>query len=310
MIMPLLASSGGSQDCRPPASRRAPPSTPRSAMGRARRRSWCALVGGAVRADILARHRLAWWLVAAAGIAVTATSWRLPSAGRACDLRRPLLIRSRSSTTGRGHRRLAFSSPALATVSRPVTGVSGPRSAFLGCLPPSRAARWARLSSRSRGAQQISRCRRRQRQECGRRRAPARSLVDGFCDPVLTTSSTRLWGRRSGSRRRARTGRSGAGGGAWRRRGASPDRADATSQALKARLSLEGVIGSIGRHLPASNQDVRSTTSASVRAGKSISSEGSDVPRKQATRKRSRPQGGRSRQSGSQSRPTRQTRTS
>jgi EmrB/QacA subfamily drug resistance transporter len=37
-----------------------------------------AFVGGATRADILARHRLAWWLVAAAGIAVTATSWRLP----------------------------------------------------------------------------------------------------------------------------------------------------------------------------------------------------------------------------------------
>src|SRR6185369_2602527 len=37
-----------------------------------------AFVGGAAGADLLARHRHAWWLVAAAGIAVTATSWWLP----------------------------------------------------------------------------------------------------------------------------------------------------------------------------------------------------------------------------------------
>ena len=38
-----------------------------------------ALVGGAARADLLAHHRLAWWLVTAAGIAVTAISWWLPT---------------------------------------------------------------------------------------------------------------------------------------------------------------------------------------------------------------------------------------
>jgi EmrB/QacA subfamily drug resistance transporter len=38
-----------------------------------------AFVGGAASADLLAHHRLMWWLVAAAGIAVTVTSWRLPA---------------------------------------------------------------------------------------------------------------------------------------------------------------------------------------------------------------------------------------
>ena len=38
-----------------------------------------AIVGGTASADLLAHHRLAWWLVAAAGIAVTATSWWLPT---------------------------------------------------------------------------------------------------------------------------------------------------------------------------------------------------------------------------------------
>jgi hypothetical protein len=38
-----------------------------------------ALVGGAGPADLLAHHRLGWWLVVAAGIAVTATSWALPT---------------------------------------------------------------------------------------------------------------------------------------------------------------------------------------------------------------------------------------
>jgi hypothetical protein len=38
-----------------------------------------AFVGGAAPGDLLAHHRLTWWLVAAAGIAVTATSWWLPT---------------------------------------------------------------------------------------------------------------------------------------------------------------------------------------------------------------------------------------
>src|SRR4029450_13500054 len=42
-----------------------------------------AFVAGAAHADLLAHHRLTWWLVAAAGVAVTATSWWLPTpAGR------------------------------------------------------------------------------------------------------------------------------------------------------------------------------------------------------------------------------------
>jgi EmrB/QacA subfamily drug resistance transporter len=38
-----------------------------------------AFVSGSARADLLAHHRLAWWLVAAAGIGVTAISWCLPT---------------------------------------------------------------------------------------------------------------------------------------------------------------------------------------------------------------------------------------
>src|SRR5207247_10286460 len=41
-----------------------------------------AVVGRAAPGELLARHRLAWWLVAAAGIAVSATSWWLPRATR------------------------------------------------------------------------------------------------------------------------------------------------------------------------------------------------------------------------------------
>jgi hypothetical protein len=33
--------------------------------------------------ELLAHHRLGWWLVAAAGVAVSATSWWLPRAGAA-----------------------------------------------------------------------------------------------------------------------------------------------------------------------------------------------------------------------------------
>jgi EmrB/QacA subfamily drug resistance transporter len=37
-----------------------------------------ALIGGATPGELLERHRLAWWLVAASGVAVSVTSWRLP----------------------------------------------------------------------------------------------------------------------------------------------------------------------------------------------------------------------------------------
>src|SRR5207245_5647875 len=42
-----------------------------------------AVVGRAAPGELLAHHRLAWWLVAAASLAVTATSWWLPRVGPA-----------------------------------------------------------------------------------------------------------------------------------------------------------------------------------------------------------------------------------
>jgi len=42
-----------------------------------------AVAGRTAAGELLAHHRLAWWLVAAAGVAVTATSWRLPRVGTA-----------------------------------------------------------------------------------------------------------------------------------------------------------------------------------------------------------------------------------
>jgi hypothetical protein len=49
--------------------------------------------------ELLAHHRLAWWLVAAAGVAVSATSWWLPRAGSEAvvdAVRRDVVARSRS----------------------------------------------------------------------------------------------------------------------------------------------------------------------------------------------------------------------
>ena len=57
--------------------------------------SFVAVAGGGAPADLLAHQRLAWWLVAAAGVAVTATSWRLPRVGaatRAVERGRPLTV--------------------------------------------------------------------------------------------------------------------------------------------------------------------------------------------------------------------------
>jgi EmrB/QacA subfamily drug resistance transporter len=42
-----------------------------------------AIVGRAAPGELLSHHRMAWWLVAAAGVAVTATSWPLPRMGSA-----------------------------------------------------------------------------------------------------------------------------------------------------------------------------------------------------------------------------------
>jgi EmrB/QacA subfamily drug resistance transporter len=42
-----------------------------------------AVAGRTTADELLAHHRIAWWLVAAAGVAVSATSWRLPRVGSA-----------------------------------------------------------------------------------------------------------------------------------------------------------------------------------------------------------------------------------
>lgn len=42
-----------------------------------------AVAGRTTARELLAHHQIAWWLVAAAGVAVSATSWRLPRAGSA-----------------------------------------------------------------------------------------------------------------------------------------------------------------------------------------------------------------------------------
>ena len=72
-----------------------------------------AVVGRAAPGELLAHHRLAWWLVAAAGLAVTATSWWLPrvaSARRAVERQRraagPRATTSNPSTMTRIHRAL------------------------------------------------------------------------------------------------------------------------------------------------------------------------------------------------------------
>jgi len=54
-----------------------------------------AVAGRTTADELLAHHRIAWWLVAAAGVAVTATSWRLPrvsSATRAVERDRHLTV--------------------------------------------------------------------------------------------------------------------------------------------------------------------------------------------------------------------------
>src|SRR5262249_53968214 len=54
-----------------------------------------AFVGRATPGELLANHQLAWWLAAAAGVAVTATSWRLPrhaAAARAIERGRCLAV--------------------------------------------------------------------------------------------------------------------------------------------------------------------------------------------------------------------------
>jgi len=54
-----------------------------------------AVAGRTTADELLAHHRIAWWLVAAAGVAVSATSWRLPRVGattRAVERDRHLIL--------------------------------------------------------------------------------------------------------------------------------------------------------------------------------------------------------------------------
>src|SRR6266566_4014206 len=54
-----------------------------------------ALAGRTTAGELLAHHQIAWWLVAAAGVAVSATSWRLPRVGattRAVERDRHLIL--------------------------------------------------------------------------------------------------------------------------------------------------------------------------------------------------------------------------
>src|SRR6266404_1956946 len=83
-----------------------------------------AVVGRAAPGELLAHHRLAWWLVAAAGVAVSATSWWLPRVGAATRAvegdRRvavPRATRSSPSTIVTGE-------PAMACMRRAGDGVS------------------------------------------------------------------------------------------------------------------------------------------------------------------------------------------
>ena len=69
-----------------------------------------AVVGRAAPGELLAHHQLAWWLVAAAGVAVTATSWWLP---RVASATRPL------------ERRRWLTVPRMTTTSSPSTIVAG-----------------------------------------------------------------------------------------------------------------------------------------------------------------------------------------
>src|SRR5262245_17281122 len=82
-----------------------------------------AVAGRTTAGELVAHHRLAWWLVAAAGAAVTATSWRLPrvgSAPRAVERDRHLTVlrptRSRSSP-------IVAAEPATTRISRVLQGV-------------------------------------------------------------------------------------------------------------------------------------------------------------------------------------------
>jgi hypothetical protein len=83
-----------------------------------------AVAGRTTAGDLLAHHRLAWWLVAAAGVAVSATSWRLPrvgSAPRAVERDRHLIA---LRPTGSSPSPIVAGEPATTRIRRVPQGIS------------------------------------------------------------------------------------------------------------------------------------------------------------------------------------------
>src|SRR5262249_5548884 len=83
-----------------------------------------AVAGRTTAGELLAHHRIAWWLVAAAGVAVSATSWRLPRVGSATRAgerdRHVIVLRSTASRPSP----IAPGEPATTRIRRVLQGVS------------------------------------------------------------------------------------------------------------------------------------------------------------------------------------------
>jgi hypothetical protein len=82
-----------------------------------------AVAGRTTAGELLAHHQIAWWLVAAAGVAVSATSWRLPpasSATRAVE-RASLVTVSRATTSSPST--IVPGEPAMKRMRRALHGV-------------------------------------------------------------------------------------------------------------------------------------------------------------------------------------------
>ena len=87
--------------------------------------SWIAIVGRAAPGELLSHHRIAWWLVAAAGVAVTATSWRLPRVGGATRaIERDLHLTVILQTTGSRPSPIVAGEPATTRIRRVLPGAS------------------------------------------------------------------------------------------------------------------------------------------------------------------------------------------
>jgi len=81
-------------------------------------------IAGRTTGELLAYHRIAWWLVAAAGVAVSATSWRLPRVGLATHAVERDLHLTVLRSTGSRPSPIAAREPATTRVRRVLRGVS------------------------------------------------------------------------------------------------------------------------------------------------------------------------------------------